>query len=489
MKKLLIEKNDISTRVALAESGELVEYYVERINTRKIVGNIYKGKVQRIHPSMEVAFVNICADRNAFLYIGENVEEDSPLEGLTSKKKKVVLNEGDEILCQVIKDEFGQKGARLTLDITLPGRLLVMMPKTDFIGISNKIKDDNRQRLLDIMNRNRIGSYGYIVRTAAVNSSEEELLAEAIELKDKWEVIRKKYDNANACCPVHYEDDLICRAVRDILRADCDEIIINNRVILDEIKSLNNYRVKTLFCDEVDLMSRYGLTPQIESLTKKKVVMKNGSSIVIDKVEALTVIDVNTGKYLGLKYDNLENTVFTTNLLAAEEIARQLRLRNIGGIIIVDFIDMEEPAHREELMKRFADCLSRDRVKTTLVGMTNLGLVELTRKKIRSPIGAFMLQKCPYCNGDGYIHSDEYTLGRIKRALIMLFSDSNIKDAVVKVNKQVFNKIIELGYFKSFKSEIKDINICFIPDDRLHNEKFIISAEKVNALPQGAIMI
>lgn len=487
MKKIYIDKQKNSTRVALTDNGEMIEYYVERINSQKMVGNIYKGKVVKIHPAMEIAFVKIKEDKNAFLYIGDNVDETSPLDELASGSKrpnKYNIAEGEIVMCQVVKDEFGNKGARITLDITLPGRLLVMMPKTDYIGISNKIVDENnRQRLNDIMMNIRPQNYGFIVRTAAENADEKDLVDEANELIAKWESVDARYHDASICSVIHQEDDLVYRTIRDMLTDDVEQIIINDEDMYSQIKDCRiNYCRKELvelYSGPLDMMSFYGLTPQIDKLTKKKVVMKNGSSIIIDKVEALTVIDVNTGKYVGDKNDNLESTVFNTNMLAAEEIAKQLRLRNIGGIIIVDFIDMEIQENRTAVLNHFNEQLKKDRIKTTLVGMTNLGLVELTRKKMRGSIGAYMLQQCPYCNGDGYVRSDEYIIAKIRDSLLQLFGEIEPEVVTIKVNPSVYDKIFKLKYFVYECANMwKSKKIYLIPDDSMHVEKYVIDVER-----------
>ncbi len=498
MKKLFIDKQKNSTRVALAENGEMVEYYIERVNTQKMVGNMYKGKVVKIHPAMEIAFVKINEEKNAFLYIGENIDEGSPLDGLASKRNgKIAIKEGDIVLCQVIKDEFGTKGARITLDVTLPGRLLVMMPKTDYIGISNKITDENtRNNLLSIMEEIRPSDCGYIIRTAAFNAAKDELQAEAEDLMRRWKIIEDRYRLADSCTVIHQEEDLIFRSIRDMLTDDVIALVINDQKMYEQILAESLFACKKdiveLYTGTQDMMSFYGLTPQIEKLTKKKVVMKNGSSIIIDKVEALTVIDVNTGKYVGTKNDNLENTVFYTNMLAATEIAKQLRLRNIGGIIIVDFIDMELPEHRAEVMQHFNEQLKKDRIKTTLVGMTNLGLVELTRKKMRSSIGTYMLQQCPYCHGDGYIHSDEYVISKIKDSLLQLIDELDPDDVLIRANPSVCNKIISMKYFTDECDNLwKGKRIFIYADDTYSIEKFAIDADRdiADNLPLGANLI
>lgn len=503
MKKLYIDKQKNCTRVALTENGEMIEYYVERATTEKMVGNIYKGKVVKIHPAMEVAFVKIHEDKNAFLYIGDNVDESSPtagsspLDGVTVKRNKISIKEGDTIMCQVIKDEFGSKGARISMEITLPGRLLVMMPKTDYIGISAKITDEeSRLRLLGIMRECRSSGYGYIVRTAAVNATREELMSESNELTKKWNVISDRYSLAEKSTVIHQEDDLVFRSIRDMLSDDVEALIINDQDMYDQLSEGGlhyiNRKITELYSGSIDMMNFYGLTNQIEKLTKKKIVMKNGSSIIIDKAEALTVIDVNTGKYVGDKNDNLENTVFNTNMLASEEIAKQLRLRNIGGIIIVDFIDMEILEHRSAVLNHFNEQLKKDRIKTTLVGMTNLGLVELTRKKMRGSISSFLLQQCPYCHGDGYIHSDEYVITKIREALLQLFDEIDPPALTIKVNPSIFTKILTLRYLSEEGAEIwKGKRIYLIPDESMHIEKFLINIERdiVMELPDNARLL
>lgn len=498
MKKLYIDKQINSTKVALAENGDMVEYHIERINSQKMVGNIYKGKVVKIHPAMEVAFVKISDDKNAFLYIGENIDDTSPLSGVAkdkSRPNRFKISEGDIIMCQVVKDEFGKKGARLTLDVTLPGRLLVMMPKTDYLGISAKITDeDTKERLINILEEIKPNDCGFIIRTAALDANKEELLKEIQDLQKRWQHIEKIYEVAVCCSIVHTEEDLISRSIRDMMTSDVEKLIINDKDVYNQLIEVNCVSgcQTELYSGNMDMMTFYGLTPQIERLTKKKVVMKNGSSIIIDKVEALTVIDVNTGKFVGNKNEHLEDTVFTTNMLASEEIAKQLRLRNIGGIIIVDFIDMELQSNRDRVLEYFGEQLKKDRIKTTLVGMTNLGLVELTRKKMRSSISAYMLQQCPYCYGDGYIHSDEYIISKLKDSLLELFAEIDPDVVLIRVNPSVFKKIDKFDYFVNECQEIwQGKKLYIVPDNSLHIEKYCIDIDRdiLNNIPKDAKLI
>ena len=494
MKRILIDVHPGSTKVCIVKDNLLEEFWVERKSINKLVGNIYKGKVMNVLPGMQAAFVNIGLERNAFLYAGDIVIDGEKLEG--AEQLKINLRAGDSVLCQVEKDQFGTKGARITTNITLPGRVLVYMPQIDYVGVSHKITDEKtKERLVKLAEEIKPEGCGVILRTQAQFCDEDELRAEMKELVSLWEKIKEDTLKKPAGTLVYKEQDLAIRAVRDML-ADVDEVVINDEKLYKEFKKSFPYVEKLrpdifkFYNGAKDLLQNYELSEQIDALLKRKVVLKNGAYLIIDRTEALTVIDVNTGKFVGNK--NLEETVFETNKIAAVEIARQLRLRNIGGIVVIDFIDMEEPEHREKVLEVLGKELEKDRVKTSLVGLTALGLVELTRKKTRSMIETVMLQPCPYCNGAGYVYGDEHMIMKIRAAITQVFEGISAKAVVVTVAPSLFNKMFSLRYLeKECQTVWKDKRIYVIPDPAMHIEKYKIQTlnSAILDLPDNARML
>ncbi len=495
MKDILINVNPSDTQVCIVENGELVEFWVERKNISRLVGNIYKGRVQNVLNGMEAAFVNIGLEKNAFLYSGDTLEYGEILKDVTDKK--LHLRAGDNVLCQVTKEQFGSKGARLTMNVTLPGRSVVLMPQLDYVGVSRKITDEEKRReLSEFVNSIKPAGLGVILRTQSIDCTKEEIAEEINELVDKWNKIKQLNLTKPSGSLIYKEEGVAIRAVRDMLRDDVEHIVINDRHLLEDFKSafasLDEKRpdLFVLYDGKEPLLKKYGLTRQISDLLKRKVTLANGGYLVIDRTEALTVIDVNTGRYVGEK--NLEQTVFETNCIAAKEIARQLRVRNIGGIVIVDFIDMESSDHSQEVLDTLREALAMDRTKTTLLGMTPLGLVELTRKKTRSMLESVMLQPCPYCNGDSYVLSDEVMASKIKMYLNDVFACQDNKAVLVNVATGVFNKIFAYRLLeKECAGEWRDKRIYLTADEHLHIEKFEVKVlhGPIIDLPENAKML
>lgn len=476
MKDILISLNPSDTQVCIVANGELVEFWVERKSISRLVGNIYKGKVQNVLNGMQAAFVNIGLEKNAFLYAGDTLEYGEILKDVTDKKLN--LKPGDTILCQVTKEQFGSKGARITMNITLPGRGIVLMPQIDYVGVSRKITDETKkQELIEFGKSIKPEGYGLIFRTQSVDCSKEEIIEELQDLVAKWNKIKELNLKKPAGSVLYKEEGVAIRAVRDMLRDDVDHVVINDKKLFEEFKmafaTLNEKRpdLFVLYEGKENLQKKYGISKQISALLQRKVELENGAYLIIDHTEALTVIDVNTGKYVGGK--NLEQTVFDTNCIAAKEIARQLRVRNIGGIVIIDFIDMDNPEHSQKVMDVLQEYLAKDRTKTTVVGMTPLGLVELTRKKKRSMLESVMLQTCPYCNGDGYVLSDEVMAGRLKNYLNDVFACNDNKAVLVKINPSVSNKLFTYRLLeKECANEWRNRRIYIVADEHQHVEKF-----------------
>lgn len=497
MKNLLIDYHQRRVCVAMTENNELREYYIEKASMPKLVGNIYRGKVVNTLAGMKAAFVNIGLEKNAFLYVGESLVDKNTLgDGALVMPQKLSVSAGNNVLCQVVKDHFGTKGVRISQNISLPGRLLVIMPQMDYVGISHKIAgEETKERLLELVRANCPKGVGFIIRTAAAKASDDEIIAEMHALAQKWKNIKVSYEKAQEGDVIYEEGDLIFRTIRDILDTDIDKIIVNNANVFRDLKEklseiYYGRDVLELYEGTENLFTYFNLRSQIAKLVKRKVVLKNGAYIVIDRTEALTVIDVNTGKYVG--ENDLEKTFLNTNYLAAEEIAKQIKLRNIGGIVIIDFIDMSVEENRQKLLSAFERELKKDRVRTSRPVMTALGLVELTRKKTRSNIYDLILKECPYCQGDSYVFSEEYTIMRIREALINLFSDENPMAVIVTVNPDVFNKIFTLRYLdRECATMWKGRRIYIIPDEGLHHEKFSVEPtnQTVLTLPDNAKLL
>ena len=479
MKQIIIASHPANTRVCIVEDGKLVEFWVERESTERIVGNIYKGKVMNVLPGMASAFVNIGLEKNAFLYAGDMIDEEGSIKETNSKLNVKV---GDEILVQVVKDQFGNKGARISMNISLPSRGLILMPQIDYVGVSRKLEDTEQvKELVDYVESIRKPGHGYILRTQSTDCTKEEILSDAEDLESIWEKIQDSYNHTSAPALIYKDESLAIRAVRDMLRSDVCEIVVDSEKVYEELKATfphvveENPNLFKLYNHTENIVYAYNLNSQIDALLQKKVEMSNGAYLVIDRTEALTVIDVNTGKYVGQK--QLSETIFETNKIAAKEIARQLRLRNLGGIIVVDFIDMDKQEQIDTVMAILKEELAKDRIKTTLIDITPLGLVEITRKKTSSMLGDVMLQPCPYCHGDGYVFSDEHVVTKLKQDLNIIFKNPMNTTAIIEVATSVFNKIFAYKLLeKECETIWKEKRIYIVPSQSLHIEKYKIQA-------------
>jgi ribonuclease E len=409
-RKMIIRQLDDLVQIAVLEDEILVEHYVDRASHASLIGNVYLGRVQNVLPSMEAAFVDIGRGRNGVIYAGEIDWDYFGAEGQNRKVEKV-LKPGQTILVQVSKDPVGAKGARLTNHISIPGRYIVYAPGGHLSGISRKLPESERRRLKEILSDLVGESASVIVRTAAEGASEDELVRDVNRLKAQWEDIERKVATGNAPQQLYAEPDLTVRIVRDLFTEDFSELIISgNGGMTDAYDSVEAYvshvaphlkeRLRRWDGDH-DLFAEYRLDEQIAKGLERKVFLPSGGSLIIDRTEAMTVIDVNTGKFTGTG-GNLEATVTSNNLEAAEEIVRQLRLRDIGGIIVIDFIDMVLPSNRELLLRRLVECLGRDRTRHQVAEITSLGLVQMTRKRIGTGLLEAFSTECPQCHGRGY---------------------------------------------------------------------------------------
>jgi ribonuclease E len=408
---MVVRQHGDRTQIAVLEDGVLVEHYVDKASHQSYVGNVYLGKVQNVLPSMEAAFVDIGKGRNAVLYAGEVNFDASGLEG-ESKRIESALKSGQSILVQVTKDPIGHKGARLTSQVSLPGRYLVYVPGASMTGISRKLPDTERTRLKQILKQVMPENAGVIVRTAAEGASEEELARDVARLSAQWEAIEKKAKTASAPDLLYSEPDLTLRVVRDIFNEDFKDLVIASESEWDLVDEYVRYVAPHLadrmqrWDDAEDVFAAYRIDEQLAKALERKVWLPSGGSLVIDHTEAMTVIDVNTGKFTG-QGGNLEQTVTRNNLEAAEEIVRQLRLRDLGGIIVIDFIDMVLESNRELVLRRLLECLARDRTKHQVAEVTSLGLVQMTRKRVGSGLLEAFSVACEHCNGRGVLVSME----------------------------------------------------------------------------------
>ncbi|GAA3511161.1 hypothetical protein GCM10022234_02100 [Aeromicrobium panaciterrae] len=409
-REMVVRQRDDYTQIAVIEDNVLVEHYVARESQVSIIGNVYLGKVQNVLPSMEAAFVDIGAGRNAVLYAGE--VDWTTLGNGKARKIEEVLKPGQTILVQVSKDPIGQKGARLTSQISLPGRFLVLVPNGQTSGISRKLPENERTRLKALLKEVLPENVGVIVRTAAEGATEDQLTRDVTALTARWEDIERKVAAGKAPDLLYAEPDLMIKVVRDLFNEDFHGLVVEGADAWDMIKGYIDHvapdlaeRVTRWSDDDTDAFTSYRLDEQIHKALERKVFLPSGGSLVIDRTEAMTVVDVNTGKYTG-SGGNLEETVTKNNLEAAEEVVRQLRLRDIGGIIVVDFIDMVLESNRELVLRRLVECLGRDRTRHQVAEVTSLGLVQMTRKRIGTGLLESFSHECEHCNGRGVVIAD-----------------------------------------------------------------------------------
>jgi len=408
-RQMVVRQKGDRTQIAVLEDGILVEHYVTRASATSYAGNVYLGKVQNVLPSMEAAFVDIGKGRNAVLYAGE-----VNWEGVANGQRKIeqALKSGQEVLVQVTKDPIGHKGARLTSQISLPGRYLVYVPEGSMTGISRKLPENERTRLKNILKNVVPEGAGVIIRTAAEGASEEEISKDVRRLQAQWEVIKEKAEKGGAPKVLHAEPDLVIKVIRDVFNEDFNGLSVQAGSEWDTIREYVEFVAPDLaprmtrHAADADVFAEHRIDEQLLKALDRKVYLPSGGSLVIDRTEAMVVIDVNTGKYVG-KGGNLEETVTRNNLEAAEEIARQLRLRDLGGIIVIDFIDMVLESNRDLVVRRLVECLGRDRTKHQVAEVTSLGLVQMTRKRVGQGLLESFSETCEHCNGRGVkVHLD-----------------------------------------------------------------------------------
>ena len=404
---MAVRQSGDRTQIAVLEDGLLVEHYVNRASSTSFVGNVYLGRVQNVLPSMEAAFVDIGKGRNAVLYAGEVNWDAAGLDG-QPRRIEHALKSGDSVLVQVTKDPVGHKGARLTAQVSLPGRFLVYVPDGSMTGISRKLPDTERNRLKKILRDVVPEGAGVIVRTAAEGAAEDELSRDVARLTAQWEDISKKAKSASAPALLYGEPDLTVRVIRDIFNEDFVSLIVSGDDAWDLVEPYIGHVAPDLvprlsrWTDEKDIFAAHRVDEQLVKALDRKVWLPSGGSLVIDRTEAMTVVDVNTGKFTGAG-GNLEETVTRNNLEAAEEIVRQLRLRDVGGIIVIDFIDMVLENNRDLVLRRLLECLGRDRTRHQVAEVTSLGLVQMTRKRVGQGLIEAFSDVCETCHGRGVL--------------------------------------------------------------------------------------
>ena len=503
-KQLIINVTEHETRVAHLEDGNIVELYVDRGDDSNIVGNIYKGRVRRVLPGMQAAFVDIGLNQAAFIYVDdvhcngykeweemfnidpddEQTVSDEEIPSTHMKRRDVqieeLISEGSEILVQVAKSPMGTKGARISSYISLPGRFLVLMPTSDHIGISRRIEDEvERERLKQLVQMLRTNDYGYIVRTAAEGENEEKLAYEMKFLSNLWENIQKKFKNAPVPSRLHQELSVSLRAVRDLLTYEVEKLVIDSKPTYEAVLAfLDTYMPSLkdhviLYEGTEPVFDAYNLEGDISRALKRKVWLKSGGYILLEHTEALAAIDVNTGRYVGKH--NLEETILKTNLEAVKEIAYQIRLRDIGGIIIIDFIDMERKSNQEKVFNALKEALKKDKSKTHALPMSEMGLIQMTRKRTREPLTRILCEPCFYCEGEGYLISRQSICFNIYREILRDILDLNGGRLTLRVNPEIaeFLHGEENEIITSLERQIGK-QIVIYPNPQFHMEEFDI---------------
>jgi len=451
--EILINVTPQETRIAVVENGVLQEVYIERTRRRGLVGNIYKGRVNRVLPGMQAAFLDIGLERTAFLHASDIINQ--PVEWSSSEERRVgqiaeLVKEGQELTVQVLKDPLGTKGARLTTQLTIPSRYLVLMPTARNIGISQKVEDETeRQRLKDIvtdMAGDQDGG-GYIIRTAAEGADAESLRADMEYLKKLWDSIARQVENVTPGSVIYEDMPLVLRALRDLVDLDVEKVRIDSRENYKRALAFAQQFVPQVaprieyYPGERPIFDLYGVEDEVQKALERKVLLKSGGYLIIDQTEAMTTIDVNTGAYVG--HRTLEETIFKTNLEAAYAIARQLRLRNLGGIIIIDFIDMLEDDHKQQVLAALEKNLVRDRAKSHISEVSMLGLVEMTRKRTRESLEHVLCSQCPTCQGRGSLKTPETVCYEIFRELLREARQFDVQQYLVLASQEVVDVLLD----------------------------------------------
>ncbi len=502
--EILINSRRYEVRIALVENGNLTEFHLQRPTEKGLMGNIYLGRVVRVLPGMQAAFVDIGLERTGFLYVDDIYVPPSQRRQLTSAlngsnarnlaasveqpekpsvqgfKIEDLISEGQEIMAQISKDPIGTKGARLTCQITLPGRNLVFIPQTDHIGISRKIEDeDTRISLRTMIEELRPEEVGFIVRTVAESAPRDDIESDMEFLMLLWDEIRGRASTEKVPSLIYEDLDITLRSVRDLFTSDVDYLIIDNEKSYDALMNfVNTFTPKlknkiSLYRGELPLFEAYGIDVEISKALEKKVWLRSGGYIIIENTEALTVIDVNTGRFVGK--NDLNETIFKTNMEAAKEIAYQLRLRDIGGIIIIDFIDMDDELHREELFNTFKQAVKKDKSRVNILKLSEFGLVQMTRKRHSENLNQMMCEPCYYCAGEGVLKSRRTICYEIFRKISRNSGRADGSSVTVRVNPRIADMLLKEEELTVGQLE-NDIRkrLIIAPAKDLHLEKYEI---------------
>lgn len=507
-KEIIINSNPHEIRIAILEDGDLVEVLIERADSRRIVGNLYRGVVTSVKPGLQAAFVDIGMERAGFLHASDLVHEDpSSAEEVdgpaprgrgrsrTQKEPKIdqALKVGDEIVVQVTKEPISTKGPRLTADVSLPGRFLVYMPLGRHIGVSRKIEERReRVRLKQILQKVRPDNGAFIIRTAASGVEEGPLKKDVEYLSNLWRDIQRGGSDLQAPCELHEDVGMVVGLIRDIFKEDVDELVIDDK---DDYKRLVKYvqnfapdlrdRVR-LYKEDLPIFERYNVEAEIRKSTENRVWMKKGGYLIIEQTEALVSIDVNTGRFTGKR--NQEDTIIETNMIAAREVARQLRLRDIGGIIVIDFIDMESEGSKRRVLNELRGHLRRDRARTKVFAISNLGLIEMSRQRVRPSLVSILSDECPYCKGTGKVLSLETLANRVERELERAVRKTGEKQVQIRSNPTLALYLIQaraeqLAELAADHGLVVDV----LDDPALHRESFkVVSLKNERDLIEAA---
>ena len=505
-KELIVSSNRHETMVATLEDDQVAEIVIERERARGAVGNIYKGRVNKVLPGMQSSFVNIGLDRDAFLYVTDVIDTFEEYEKLeagdsdgdhggrggrpeANKDAKIedLLKQGQEILVQVVKEPLGTKGARITSHVSIPGRFLVFMPAVEHIGVSRKVDSrEERSRLRKIVRRFREEhgfTGGVILRTAAAGRPEQDIVSDLSYFHDLWTETRAKMDTARAPAVIHQEESLVAKFLRDHLTSDFSAIRIDDereyrraiqlveRIMPNMVSRVHHYD------KEFPIFEEYGVQAEIDKGLRSKVWLKSGGYIVVNHTEALVAIDVNTGRYVGKRTGRLEDTIVKTNLEAAKEIVRQIRLRDLGGIIVLDFIDMEERKNRQKVFQVVDQELRKDRAPSKAIQVTEFGLIVVTRKRVKQSLERLLTDPCPYCSGSAVIKSTATICYDILAEMQKVRGELNGHAVLLRVNPEIARALRteERGVLKELES-VLGRSVTLKPDTKLHHEQFDVMA-------------
>jgi ribonuclease G len=485
-RELLVSVDVGEKRVAVLEDGQAAEVYLERPDSRSIVGNIYLGQVDNVLPGMEAAFVEIGLDRNGFLYVDEIVGPE--IEKGHGRKIQDLIKRGETILVQAVKDPMKTKGARLTTQISLPGRFVVLVPQGEGLGVSRRLDDDERNRLKDILKRLNVNEGGVIVRTAAEGASEEDIERDLVFLQRLWKSIQARAKNANAPELVYQEAELPLRVVRDLFTGDFEKAYIDDerthKRIVGYLKKTSPHMVERVvrYREKTPLLESFGVEQEIRSTISRRVDLPSGGYLVFDYAEAFTVVDVNTGRFVGGRGKNsagrLEDTITKNNLEAVKEVVRQLRLRDIGGIIVIDFIDMANPKNRATVEEALRTELERDRTKTYVVEISPLGLVEMTRQNVTDGPREVMTRKCPTCGGDGIVYSEASAAIDVERRIRALAAGSRSQAFRIELADPIASALVGPGARRLIELEAVTKKRLFLAGKpETHLDHFVVLSE------------